>query len=178
MDELLLTSQTINKSVKPTEKIVFPPWHNKHIKRAVRQHSSCGWWCPARGTRAMCCVPRATCPALEATSHPSLCAVGCPGLIPLHKGRIQHIPVPRRQRGRRGIAVRVRRSGGCKGHRGRCSERAASPAQERSYLQSECAAISGRGFIEKSHLERGGSGAAAPGAAGPAAPGSAAFPGL
>lgn len=60
-----------------------------------------------------------------------------------------------------------RHSGGWRGHRGRCSHRAAS-SWRGAICRAERAAISGRGFIEKSHLERGGSGAAAPGAAEPA----------
>lgn len=109
----------------------------------------------------MCCVPRATCPALEATRIPPCGAVGWPGLS--EQGS-QHIPLPCRQRGRGDSGSVSRHSGGWQGHRGRCSHRAAS-SWRGAICRAELAAISGRGFIEKSHLERGGSGAAAPGGA-------------
>lgn len=92
----------------------------------------------------MCCVPRATRPALEATA---LCGEGCPGLSELLKGRgARPAPLPwgRGAGGKRGQAP-----GGWRGHRGRCSDRAASAAQERSYLQSEFAAISGEASLRK-----------------------------
>lgn len=71
-----------------------------------------------------------------------------------------------------------RRSGAWKGRRGRCSDCAASSGSGDELFAEPAAqctqAISGRALVEKSHLEKGGSGAASLGAAGPA-PGSGGF---
>lgn len=84
--------------------------------------------------------------------------------IPAHP----HFPGGRGAPGEAGSVPR--HLGGWKGHRRRCSVTVLPPLLRRGAICrtvcSECAAISGRGFIEKCHLEKGGSRAAAPGSGG------------
>lgn len=133
MDELLLTSQTINKLVKPTERIVFAHFTmaQKANEKGHKAAQQLRVVMPGhRGTGAMCCVPWATCPGLEATSR----GCGVPGLGECQP--CQHIPISR-GRGAAGGARSVPGcSGGWKGPRGCCSHHAASSARERSYSQS------------------------------------------
>lgn len=181
-------------------KTPLQPQHNKRTRRDTRQGAAAGAssaWPLGQQSHVLCALGHLP---LEATSHPGMwdahrlvssrSKAGDPPIrdttaqtrsTPAHP----HFPAGRGVPGEAGgfctLEPALRHSGAWKGRRGRCSDCAASSGSGDELFAEPAAqcmqAISGRASVEKSHLEKGGSGAASLGAAG-LAPGSGGSRGL